>query len=82
VWSIGGSIVQTTAVKDRTRFDDFIKMLAGMGTSPNEPLPPNQLPYDLIYEYHFDITALMWRSWKALVPAYEVLYHFLMLYLP
>jgi len=47
-------------------------MLAGLGTSPNQPLPPNQLPADLIYEYHFDVEALMWRSWEALVPAYEV----------
>ena len=68
--------MQTIAVQDRERFDDFIKMLAGMGTSPNEPLPPTQLPADLIYEYHFDTVSLMWRSWKALVPAYEVYYHF------
>jgi dynein heavy chain len=71
IWSIGGSIVQTTIVKDRDRFDGFVKMLAGLGTSPNQPLPPNQLPANLIYEYHFDVDALIWRSWEALVPTYE-----------
>jgi hypothetical protein len=72
LWSIGGNIVQTTVVRDRDRFDKFLKALAGLGTSPNEPLPPNQLPADLLYEYCFETTELQWRSWKALVPIYVV----------
>ncbi|XP_073386148.1 dynein-1-alpha heavy chain, flagellar inner arm I1 complex isoform X3 [Physcomitrium patens] len=71
VWSIGGSIVQTIVSQDRSRFDSFIKSIATLGLSSNHPIPPNQLPADLIYEYHFDVDSLMWQSWKALVPVYE-----------
>jgi dynein heavy chain len=72
IWSIGGSIVQTTVVKDRDRFDKFVKGIAALGSSPNDPIPPNQLPVDTLYEFCFDIENLQWRSWKSLVPLYAV----------
>ncbi len=72
IWSIGGSIVQTTVVKDRDRFDKFVKGIAALGSSPNDPIPPNQLPVDTLYEFCFDLENLQWRSWKSLVPLYVV----------
>ncbi|KAL2608324.1 hypothetical protein R1flu_026897 [Riccia fluitans] len=70
VWSIGASIVQSPSCKDRDRFDKFLKGLAGLATSPNDPLPPSQLPIESIYEYCFNIVDLQWRSWRGMVPEY------------
>lgn len=33
VWSLGAAVVENSAVQDRTRFDRFLKNLAGLGES-------------------------------------------------
>ncbi|EFJ08822.1 hypothetical protein SELMODRAFT_131043 [Selaginella moellendorffii] len=71
VWSIGAGVVQSTAVRDRERFDKFIKSLALIGTSTADPLPPTQLPAESLYDFCFSVKDLQWRSWKLMVPEYE-----------
>ncbi|MCO5597847.1 hypothetical protein L7F22_051931 [Adiantum nelumboides] len=71
IWSLGGAIVQTSNIQDRSRFDKFVKDIAGFPLSSGDPLPPNQLPNELLYDYYFDTNDLKWRSWNSVVPPYE-----------
>ncbi len=70
VWSIGAALVQHLDIKDRDRFDAFIKTNAGMGTVESERLPPSQLPARSLFEYCFDTGEGAWRSWKSYVAPY------------
>jgi hypothetical protein len=72
IWSLGGAIVQTLNIQGRSRFDKFVKDIAGLPLSSGDPLPPNQLPSELLYDYYFDINDLKWCSWKSMVPEYQV----------
>ncbi|KAJ7569126.1 hypothetical protein O6H91_01G062100 [Diphasiastrum complanatum] len=71
IWSIGAGIVQSSVVQNRDRFDKFIKGIALIGTSSGDPLPPNQLPVESLYEFCFDIHDLKWRSWRSMVSEYQ-----------
>ena len=70
-WSIGGLIRQDSVVQDRDRFNTFLKDLAGMGTVDSERVAPTQLPNRSLYEYCFDTSEMMWKSWKSYVTAYQ-----------
>lgn len=71
VWSIGGSLVQSSALPERDRFDAFLKSVAGHSMLDAENVPPSQLPQKSLYEFCFDVKELRWRSWQALVPPFE-----------
>lgn len=71
VWSLGGAVVQTSDIKDRERFDAFVKELSGLTTMDSETVPTMQLPQKSLYEFCFDVTDLRWRAWRSLVPEYE-----------
>lgn len=73
VWSIGAGIVQSGVVRDRDRFEKFLKGCACIGTSSGDPVPPSQLPDAPLYEYCFHTQDLQWRSWKSMVPSYVVI---------
>jgi dynein heavy chain len=59
VWSCGAALVQQPGAPDRDRFDAFLKNLAGMGTVDGDRASATQLPGRSIYEYCFDIGALL-----------------------
>nr|AML30863.1 axonemal inner arm dynein heavy chain 7 [Marsilea vestita] len=71
IWSLGGSLVQNANVEDRTRFDKFVKDIAGLPLSTGDPFPPSQLPSDLLYDFYFDVYNLQWCSWRSKVPDYQ-----------
>eukprot|EP00958_Prasinococcus_capsulatus_P027403 scaffold5502_cov390-Prasinococcus_capsulatus_cf.AAC.6 len=71
MWSIGGAVLQNTAVEDRKRFEVFVKSIAGLELSSACAVPPSQLPSESLYDYCFDMEELQWKPWQAYVGEYN-----------
>ena len=71
-WSLGAAVVQNAVVKERDRFDEFLKRLAGLGTTDAPQVGAGQLPTKPLYDYCFDTAERKWRTWAAYTPEYTV----------
>lgn len=70
-WSLGAGLIE----ESRTKFDTYVKRLAGLTEVPGEGAVagPGEIPihYPMLYEYYFDPELSKWVPWADKVPEYE-----------
>jgi len=70
-WSLGGTLVE----ESQEQFNTIAKKLLalpGCSDSDDSFAPAGTLPtrFNLMYDYHFDISKRQWIPWKMIVPEY------------
>jgi len=71
VWSIGGAITESAEFPDRTRFDEFLKKVAGVPMQESDKVPSTHVPVRSLFEYCFDLEERCWKRWQTYVAPYE-----------
>eukprot|EP00898_Chlorokybus_atmophyticus_P006649 jgi/Chlat1/6986/Chrsp56S00523 len=71
IWSIGAALVQSSTIKDRDRFDLFVKKVSCLPTMDMESVASSQLPSKSLYEYCFDVESQRWKQWNSMIQEFK-----------